>query len=164
MIDCPTCHSSCTEVLESRTCNNGTRRRRHLCLDCGNRWTTWDGPRPKQGAAAGCCHAKRPDLPPRLTEGQVRLILERRDLSGKALARQLGRSAEAIRQVRRGTAYREVLPDLPRWRRGQPKGPSCYACSHWSAGCLMGFPDPMVEGPGFARDCSLYATGGCEGL
>lgn len=160
MIDCPSCHSSCTEVLESRTCSNGTRRRRHLCLDCSHRWTTWDGPRPKQGAALGEHRPRRPGLPPRLTDEQVRMILERRDLSGKTLAKMLERTPEAIRQVRRGKAYRDVLPDLPRWRRASAQGASCYICSHWSAGCQMGFPDPMEEGPGFAGDCSLYAPVG----
>ena len=88
------------------------------------------------------------------------MILERQDLNSVALGRTLGRTAEAIRQVRRGKAYRDVLPDLPRWQRGRLQGPSCYGCTHWANGCAMGFPDPEEEGPGFARDCSLYAPAG----
>ena len=43
-------------------------------------------------------------------------------------------------------------------------GPSCERCREWrgleSANpCGMGFPDPVIEGVGFARDCSLYVVG-----
>jgi transposase-like protein len=44
-------------------------------------------------------------------------------------------------------------------------GPSCTSCNNWRgeenpSPCAMGFPDPVIEGPGFARDCSLYQVRG----
>lgn len=156
--DCKACSSSHTEVLESRMCANGTRRRRFNCQSCGHRWTHHDGPKPKTGAQPGSNYFKKGQAP--LTEDQVRMILERRDLTNKALADQLGRSSEAIRQVRIGKTYRDVLPDMPRMIPLRSGGVTCYTCEHWRGDCTMGFPDPLEEGPGFARDCDFYAPAG----
>jgi transcriptional regulator NrdR family protein len=42
---CPTCESDKGKVIDSRDTNGGwTRRRRHLCLSCDNRWTTTEVP------------------------------------------------------------------------------------------------------------------------
>jgi hypothetical protein len=39
----------------------------------------------------------------------------------------------------------------------EPDELSCYRCKLWNGEeCRMGFPDPIEEGPGFARDCSLF--------
>ena len=48
-IICRACDSNDAKVIESRLCNNGTRRRRYRCLCCDYRWTHWDGPKPIQG-------------------------------------------------------------------------------------------------------------------
>lgn len=156
MIDCPSCNSSCTEVLETRLCNNDTRRRRHCCQNCSHRWTTWDGPKPRPGVRMTLCSCKGMKMPDRLTDDQVRMILEHRDISTRQLARDLGRSEEAIRQVRRGQVYRDVLPEIRRWSTRKTHGMSCHVCVHWSGKCKMGFPDPEEEGLGFAADCSFY--------
>lgn len=156
MMNCSSCHSSCTKVIESRLCINGTRRRRHHCLNCGHRWTSWDGPRPDPSEHMTPLIRRRMQMPKRLTDDEVRMILERRNISARRLANDLGRSAEAICQVRAGISYRNVLPEIPRWGARKSMRASCHACVHWRSRCVMGFPDPEEEGPGFAADCSLF--------
>jgi len=76
--------------------------------------------------------------------------------SHRALGQIYGVSGECIRQIRQGIIYRDLLPEgyRPPPRRGDP---SCEHCRYWeSESCGMGFPDPLEEGVGFARDCSLY--------
>jgi hypothetical protein len=76
--------------------------------------------------------------------------------SHRALGQIYGVSGECIRQIRQGIIYRDLLPEgyRPPPRRGDP---SCERCKLWEGeSCGMGFPDPIEEGPGFARDCSLY--------
>ncbi len=160
---CPSCFSGRTTTLRSRPIRDGARRRRHCCHDCGHRWTAFtdhrgrpiDQPPPSKPAS----HIK-PGLR-RLTTDDVRLILTRPDLSLGLLADQLQVSRETIRQVRIGITYDDVLPGLPRKRPRiapvqQVDGPSCHRCQHWRSGCDLGFPDPELEGPAFAADCSLY--------
>lgn len=38
---CPECYSEFTDVVDSRM-SDGERRRRRLCADCGNRFTTFE--------------------------------------------------------------------------------------------------------------------------
>jgi hypothetical protein len=80
--------------------------------------------------------------------------------SHRALGQIYGVSGECIRQIRQGIIYRDLLPEgyRPPPRRGDP---SCERCREWlgpdaANPCGMGFPDPIEEGPGFARDCSLF--------
>jgi hypothetical protein len=76
--------------------------------------------------------------------------------SHRALGQIYGVSGECIRQIRQGIIYRDLLPEgyRPPPRRGDP---SCERCKLWEGeSCSMGFPDPIEEGPGFARDCSLF--------
>jgi transposase-like protein len=154
--NCPSCSSSHTRVIETRPVRNGGRRRRHLCHNCQHRWTTWTGERPPQGRVPNARKGRRTKPP--LTEDEVRLVLTS-PLSSVKLARELGRSKEAVAAIRRGDLHAKVLPELPRRqakRRAIPEL-SCHACAHWrSSECGMGFPDPIEEGPAFAADCSLY--------
>lgn len=153
-MSCPVCSSDQLRVIESRPLANGTKRRRHHCENCQHRWTSWDGPRLKPGRLPGAA-APPKVYRPRLTEDEVRLILTSPDSSTK-LGRQLGRTREAIAQVRRGESYSRVLPELPRWQI-QRRTESCHDCIHWLADrCGMGFPDPLLEGPLFAADCAAY--------
>lgn len=157
-MDCPDCSSGHTEVLESRLCNNGTRRRRHRCLTCDHRWTTWDGPKPTQGNTTRRTTANRGK---RLDPEEVRhVLLSPREVSNAQLSRELGVSAEMIRQIRIGKAHAKVHPEIARWGAPPPEtaGRTCYTCSHWreARGCSFGFPDPTLEGVGFARECDLY--------
>jgi hypothetical protein len=94
----------------------------------------------------------------KLTLKEIRIILlDKRP--HRAIARELGRSAEGIRQVRLGAIHAHVYPEIPRWE--QPIAPvvsdaSCYKCQHWAQRCTFGYPDPLEEGPGFANDCAMY--------
>jgi DNA-directed RNA polymerase subunit M/transcription elongation factor TFIIS len=80
--------------------------------------------------------------------------------SKQAIANEYGVSRELVRQIQAGELYRDLLPEGFQ----RPPGlndPSCERCREWRGlesadPCRMGFPDPVVEGVGFARDCSLY--------
>jgi hypothetical protein len=82
----------------------------------------------------------------------------RDSLESKAeLARRYGIATSMVYQIQHGLIYNDVP-------RPGPSDPSCERCREWrgleSANpCRMGFPDPVAEGPGFARDCSLYVVG-----
>jgi|694.fasta_scaffold63958_4 hypothetical protein len=79
----------------------------------------------------------------------------------RALGQVYGVSRETIRQIRIGKIYRDALPDGYRPPPG-PNDPSCERCMHWYHGeCGLGFPDPALEGPVFASDCSLFGREGC---
>lgn len=158
---CPQCAAT-GRVIESRIVSNGSRRRRREC-PAGHRWTEWIGDRPHTGAMPGCENdAFR--FKGRLCDGQIRLILERRDLSLDSVARLVGRSRETVRHIRYGITYRSVLPELPRWKFGEiailPTGRrttlTCRDCIHWRGGCTMGFPDAEEMGITFARECSSF--------
>jgi hypothetical protein len=67
-----------------------------------------------------------------------------------------GCSGETVRQILVGMLYQDLLPGnyKPPPKAGEP---SCDHCRFWEEEeCGMGFPDPIEEGPGFARDCSLF--------
>ena len=91
----------------------------------------------------------------RFTPEQVAAIVGSSE-KNPALGRIYGCSPETIRQIRAGQIYRDVLPDGYRPPPG-PGDPSCERCQEWRGDhCSMGFPDPIEEGIGFARDCSLF--------
>lgn len=142
---CPRCQGP-FRVLESRLCWNGTRRRRLGCKDCGLRKTDWLGDRPKPGSCR----------PQSLSEDQIRLILTSADRSLRSLAEEFDRTPEAIRQVRIGGSYAEVLPEIPRWKSRTRGARTCHDCEHWRSRCQLGLPDPELEGVGFAEDCSSF--------
>jgi hypothetical protein len=78
----------------------------------------------------------------------------------KDLATRYGISVEMVRQIQVGEVYRDLLPEGFRKPPG-PNDPSCERCREWRDDeCLMGFPDPQIEGVGFACDCSLYVVEG----
>ena len=98
-----------------------------------------------------------------LTDEQVRQALIRRDLNNSEAGRLIGCSAETVRQIRAGIVHRMVHPSLlrPNAPADAPppivSGPSCYECVNWTgARCRFEFPDPLLEGLGFAADCDLY--------
>lgn len=90
----------------------------------------------------------------RLTSSQV-LAIYHADLARTTLAQLAklhGVSKEAVRQIRSGKTHRKVLESAGGVLM-------CTGCRHWAKSggyCTMGFPDPEVEGPTFAADCSLY--------
>lgn len=157
-MSCPECGSARRAVRESRRCVNDTQRRRIECLDCQHRWTEWSGERAPRGVTRG----RRTRAGGRLGEDEVRLVLTRLDLNNREASELLGCSSEMVRQIRTGLLYRNVLPQLIRPKEGRPQltlaGPRCDQCEHWTGErCSWGFPDPLLEGWGFAVDCELYA-------
>ena len=147
---CPSCNSDATAVIESRKCSNGSQRRRHVCHACGHRWTTHKGLPP----------GHRGGYPPKITPDQVRFILLSTDPL-RVIAEHIGRSVEAVRQVRVNITHRNIHPEIQRPGQPRPKplptdGPTCYQCQHWVDRCTFGYPDPLEEGPGFASDCSMF--------
>jgi hypothetical protein len=161
-MNCTKCNSALQRVAEVRKLGNGTRRRRIECMNCGYRWTEWDGPKPDASERA-MPMVVRQRKRPALTDEEVRLTLTRPDLNNKDLARLLGCSAETVRQIRCGMLYKSVMPDLvrpkgPRWKPVSD-GPMCDNCSHWLGNkCSFAFPDPVQEGLAFAADCHLYTS------
>lgn len=160
---CPTCDSTLADVLESRKLTNGTRRRRYVCQACGHRWTVWDGDRPeRKGAMLPRRQAAKRNTRPPLTDEQVRCVLIRVDLSHRDVAELIDVPADTVRAIRAGRLYRNIHPELMRRNDTRPRpavvGPSCERCANWTgSGCNFGFPDPLLEGPGFASDCDLYS-------
>jgi transposase-like protein len=153
---CPACCSDETRVIESRITAAGKRRRRHKCNVCRHRWTTLIN-----GSAAPRAGQPRKPMPQRtkLTATQIHtILLDKR--SHRAVAREIGRSTEAIRQIRIGAIHAQVHPEVPRWEQpiaSVTSDASCYKCQHWAERCTFGYPDPLEEGPGFANDCAMYA-------
>lgn len=156
-IRCPDCQGP-ARVVESRACWNGSRRRRLHCKDqsCGHRWTEWLGDRPNRGdSKAPVNRGNRGRVEP-LTEDQIRLILTSQNRSLRSLADEVGRTAEAVRHIRIGEAYPDVLPEIPRWPSRTRGAITCYSCHYWRGHCGMELPDPLQEGVGCAEDCSLF--------
>jgi hypothetical protein len=89
-----------------------------------------------------------------LTEDDVRLILTSPE-SLASMARQFGKSTQAISQVRLGITHQNLATDLPR----RAPARSCHSCRSWRVApdpCFEGIPDAVTEGPRFARDCEFY--------
>lgn len=147
---CKACGSDNIDVIESRVCKNGTRRRRHRCLSCSCRWTHWDGPRPARGQITGS-RVTRSRL--WIKEDEIRhILLAPLEVTHAQIAREIDFSPEWVRKIRTGLVHANIHPELER-RRPSPSnasGRSCYNCFHWSAGCDFGFPDP------YAQDCDLF--------
>ena len=160
---CKACGSDNVDVIESRLCNNGTRRRRHRCLSCGYRWTEWDGPRPTQGRMAGS-HSVSSRRSRQTTEEEVRrILLAPAGVTNVRLAREMDFSPEWVRRIRIGLSCVNICPELKRGKPipGSAKGRSCYSCFYWNSGCCFGFPEPFEEGPGYAQYCSLFKLREC---
>lgn len=89
-----------------------------------------------------------------LSDDTIRLILTSTASHG-VLARQLGIHRSAVSQIRLGRLHPHVAPELPRWAANL----SCGQCLHWEAArsaCGLDFPDPVIEGHHFARDCACF--------
>lgn len=158
---CPKCQSVRHAVRETRRCVNGTKRRRIECMECGHRWTEWDGARPPRRIDGVTRRLTTNRKRLWLSEDQVRMVLTQPEVNNQQMAKLLDCSGETVRQIRCGMLYRNVLPHLIRPKEQRPRllsdGPRCDRCKHWTGErCGWGFPDPGVEGWGFAADCELY--------
>ena len=135
--ECLECGAA-TIVVQSRATRYG-RYRRFECKECQHRFNIIYG---------------EPDAKRLIDDAAVMAIRQSTD-GHQSLADQHGCSRELIRQIRSGLIYKDLLPN---WFRGPFKAgdPTCNQCRFWSDGCSMGFPDPEIEGPRFARDCSVF--------
>jgi hypothetical protein len=130
-----------TIVIQSRATGYG-RYRRFECKECRHRFNiTYGEPRVE-----------------RLIDDATVMAIRQSTDGHQSLADQHGCSRELIRQIRNGSIYKDLLPY---WFRSPPKAgdPNCQQCKFWSDGCSMGFPDAEIEGPRFARDCSVFEAG-----
>ena len=91
--------------------------------------------------------------PTKLSDDAIRDILTNPASHG-AMAQRYGIHRSAVGYIRQGRMHADKLPELPRWTV------SCDRCIHWSGPghCSLGFPDPLVEGVGFARDCASFVA------
>lgn len=63
----------------------------------------------------------------------------------KAKAARFGCSVETIGRIERGVFYRQ-----------ENTAPSCYCCRFWdfeNERCREGWPDPLTDGPSYAKEC-----------
>jgi transposase-like protein len=149
-MNCPSCKSENYKAIDSRVLKNGTRRRRYVCKDCKERWTTFSTGKDAEPIVRFPPVANR-----RLSLEQVKQIM----LSGKStlsLAAEFGISHQAISQIRLGHSYSYVYRQLQ--EEGCALASSgcvlCDQCKHWEQGaCGFGFPD---AGDDFATDCVLF--------
>ena len=127
-----------TFVIQSRPTKYG-RYRRFQCKECQHRFNISYG-----GSKAD-----------RLIDDAAVMAIRQSTDSYQLLADHYGCSRELIRQIRSGLIYKDLLPY---WFRSPATAgyPTCQQCKFWSDGCSMGFPDAEIEGPRFARDCSVF--------
>ena len=132
-----------TIVIQSRATKYG-RYRRFECKECQHRFNITYGEPKAQ----------------RLIDDATVMAIRQSTDGYQSLADQHGCSRELIRQIRNGSIYKDLLPE---WFRSPPKAgdANCEQCRFWSDGCSMGFPDAEIEGPRFARDCSVFEAVGC---
>lgn len=132
-----------TIVIQSRPTRYG-RYRRFECKECQHRFNITYG---------------EPKAERLIHDATVKAIRQSTD-GYQLLADQHGCSRELIRQIKNGSIYKDLLPE---WFRAPAKAgdPNCDQCRFWSEGCSMGFPDAEIEGPRFARDCSVFDAVGC---
>jgi hypothetical protein len=146
---CPECGDPSSFCITYSRMVRGRRRRRRHCKSCGFLSVDFDG---EQVEPPG-----RPGALRRFTREQIaQIVMLKGHQTQRLTAQQFGCSGEAIRQIWTGQTYSDWtgISYRPPLRPGEP---SCEQCQHWETGrCGMGLPDPEEEGPGFARDCSLF--------
>ena len=146
--ECPECIDGVLIIVRSYV-RNSRRHRLMGCKSCGYR--NWRPDDDIEGT-----RNRRPRRFDEATIKEIRASAEGR----RILAQQYGCSEELIRAIRAGQVYRDLLPDGFRAPPG-PGDPNCERCLHWAGdACGMGFPDPEMEGPAFAQDCSVFVVRG----
>jgi hypothetical protein len=157
---CPECGAMAFSVIASRMID-GKRCRRKQCRSCQYRASEIDGePIPDRRRVSNTRRGFRRFGAQQIAE----MVALKGTMSLRAIAQQFGCSGETVRQIFAGMLYRDLLPENYRPAPG-PNDPSCERCREWRGSdaatpCSLGFPDPIEEGPGFARDCNLYVVEG----
>lgn len=86
-----------------------------------------------------------------LSDEAIVAILES-SLNNAETGRKYGISRQTVQQIRHGSTYADVRPDIPRLN-----GKTCSKCQHWvNNRCTFEFPDPIEEGIYAARYCNLF--------
>ena len=115
--------------------------------------------------------------PPKLSEAEIRMILENEQMTNRYLADLLNVSQSTIQKVRQGLSYKEFCPEIPRHKPDVRRiGKRCQQCVHWElrtgadpsevgcgtgrgAGrCCQGSPEFSVNGDRTAVRCSMFMT------
>jgi hypothetical protein len=108
-----------------------------------------------------------------VTEKTVVEILTCRELSNTQMGRLLDLHPSTINRIRIGRMHGNIRPDIARWQPAlHTSKASCWSCQHVETyyetrpdgssssrpivKCGIGLPDPLVHGPKFARDCSIF--------
>jgi hypothetical protein len=148
--ECPKCTDGVLIIVRSYA-RNFRRHRLMGCKSCDFR--EW---RPDDDISN-----TRSQRPRRFDDATIKEIRALKGHYGRRiLAQRYKCSEELIRAIWAGQIYRDLLPDGFR-APPKPGDPNCEHCLHWAAdACGMGFPDPDVEGPSFARDCSVFVVRG----
>ena len=147
--ECPKC-GGVMATIRSRIVA-AKRYRRFECRYCGHR-ISLGGDNADQQIDR---YSRDPRPTRRFDAATIKAIRESPD-GRRKLAKQYGCSETMIRDIVSGKSYKDLLPEGFRAPPG-PDDPSCERCGYWQAdACGMGFPDPAEEGPGFARDCSIF--------
>ena len=149
--ECPKC-GGVMATINSRIVA-AKRYRRFECRSCGHRLSLGGDNADQQIDR----YSRDLSATRRFDAATIKAIRESTD-GRRVLAKQYGCSQTMIRDIVAGRSYKDLLPEGFRAPPG-PGAPSCEQCRYWKAeACGMGFPDPVEEGPAFARDCSLYAV------
>lgn len=155
-MNCPECGSADCRATETRQRPDNSVRRRRECIKCGHRWSTLERtysrlPHPQKGQPVERLHVNRKR---KLTDEQA-LAIFYADMSKTTvtkLAKAYGVSHQVVSQIRGGKTYTNLIAQAAGLQL-------CSNCIHWASSgcyCTMGFPDPELEGPTFAADCTLY--------
>jgi hypothetical protein len=155
--ECPECGEMAFSTIASRMID-GERYRRKQCRACQYRVSEMgDRLLPARRNTPG---VRRPGARRFSAEQIAEMVALKGTTTLRAIGQQFGCSGETVRQIFAGMLYRDSLPENYRPAPG-PGDPSCEHCREWRGEtCSLGFPDPIEEGPGFARDCNLYVKEG----
>lgn len=149
---CPNCESLNTAAIESRQTSYG-RRRRYSCKDCQHRWTKTTDTKLKS-------RNKKKRDGEQVTNDEIWIVLTSGRTS-QQVALDLRLPRKTIEAVRAGEIHADRLPEIPRWTKQRPRL-SCLDCRFWDhesmRPCQLGWPDPEIDGYGYADECSDYAA------
>jgi hypothetical protein len=92
----------------------------------------------------------------KLSDDTVRYVLKS-EATDAHLSRELYVSRQTISNIRRGSSYKHVSPEIER-RNPNTRLYQCIDCRHWDSTkieCDLSFPEPR-KNIWFASECSLY--------
>ena len=174
------CSHTFRKIISSYDWKNNSPIRTYWlrCKSCGHKWSVYFDKKLQREVEVSKMSDSRPLNNRRLTPAEVhKVLLDKR--SNMAMAKELGISPQAVSQIRNGTAYKYLWPEVPRVPSSHVRGPSpvrpqrvivkevvvvkaapkeevlyCKNCTHWwQKKCGLDIPE---AGHLFANDCSFY--------